>query len=298
MEPPISLSAEAVRDERVKVLHAIHPVHRGQRARPMSCADSTARARATACQSRGLPVRSRRCNPRSATETLRRPPPRRSTTGALRACRSTFRTGKRLPARVSEIAIQFNRPPLQLFQQAGAGGLEPNLLLVRIQPNEGISLQFQAKVPGADVRLGTVTMAFNYADYFARTPGDRVRDAALRLHDGRPDALPSRRHGGRRLAGRSAHPRRGRRETGRVAAPVLRRVLGTGRRRRASGQGWASVETSRAVTDVRMHSSEGDVAQTAARFAAMLASSSRTAGCRRGHQEEIQDRRRHELRRG
>ena len=81
-----------------------------------------------------------------------------------------LRTGKRLPARVSEIAIQFNRPPLQLFQQAGAGGLEPNLLLVRIQPNEGISLQFQAKVPGADVRLGTVTMAFNYADYFARTP--------------------------------------------------------------------------------------------------------------------------------
>jgi glucose-6-phosphate 1-dehydrogenase len=81
-----------------------------------------------------------------------------------------LRTGKRLPARVSEIAIQFNRPPLHLFQHAGAGGPEPNLLLVRIQPNEGISLQFQAKVPGADVRLGTVTMAFNYADYFARTP--------------------------------------------------------------------------------------------------------------------------------
>jgi glucose-6-phosphate 1-dehydrogenase len=57
-----------------------------------------------------------------------------------------------------------------LFRQVGVEAVEPNLLLVRIQPNEGISLQFQAKVPGADVRLGTVTMAFNYADYFASAP--------------------------------------------------------------------------------------------------------------------------------
>jgi glucose-6-phosphate 1-dehydrogenase len=167
MEPPISFSAEAVRDERVKVLHAIHPF-----------TEATVRADVVRGQygpgaSQGVPLVGYRSEPKvqpgSATETY----------VALRVVIDNWRfagvpfylrTGKRLPARVSEIAIQFNRPPLQLFEQAGAGGLEPNLLLVRIQPNEGISLQFQAKVPGADMRLGTVTMAFNYADYFARTP--------------------------------------------------------------------------------------------------------------------------------
>jgi glucose-6-phosphate 1-dehydrogenase len=167
MEPPISFSAEAVRDERVKVLHAIHPF-----------TEATVRADVVRGQygpgtRQGMPLAGYRSEPKvqpgSATETYI----------ALRLSIDNWRfagvpfylrTGKRLPARVSEIAIQFNRPPLQLFEQAGAGGVEPNLLLVRIQPNEGISLQFQAKVPGADVRLGTVTMAFNYADYFARVP--------------------------------------------------------------------------------------------------------------------------------
>jgi glucose-6-phosphate 1-dehydrogenase len=167
MEPPISFSAEAVRDERVKVLHAIHPF-----------TEATVRADVVRGQYgpgswKGTPVAGYRSEakvqPGSATETYI----------ALRLSIDNWRfagvpfylrTGKRLPARVSEIAIQFNRPPLQLFEQAGAGDLEPNLLLVRIQPNEGISLQFQAKVPGADVRLGTVTMAFNYADYFASIP--------------------------------------------------------------------------------------------------------------------------------
>jgi glucose-6-phosphate 1-dehydrogenase len=167
MEPPISFSAEALRDERVKVLDAIHPftedrvrsdVVRGQygpgtwKETPVPGYQSEAKIR-----------------PGSATETY----------VALRLSVDNWRfagvpfylrTGKRLPARVSEIAIQFNRPPLRLFRQGGAGEVEPNLLLVRIQPNEGISLQFQAKVPGAEVRLGTVTMAFNYADYFARIP--------------------------------------------------------------------------------------------------------------------------------
>ena len=167
MEPPISFSAEAVRDERVKVLHAIHPfTEAGVRS-------DVVRGQYGPGTWNGTPVPGYRSEakvpPGSATETYI----------ALRLSIDNWRfagvpfylrTGKRLPARVSEIAIQFNRPPLRLFQRAGAGELEPNLLLVRIQPNEGISLQFQAKVPGADVRLGTVTMAFNYADYFARVP--------------------------------------------------------------------------------------------------------------------------------
>jgi glucose-6-phosphate 1-dehydrogenase len=167
MEPPISFSAEAVRDERVKVLDAIHPfTEAGVRA-------DVVRGQYGPGTRNGMPVPGYRSEakvqPGSATETYIA---LRLTIDNWRFAGVPFylRTGKRLPARVSEIAIQFNRPPLRLFQRAGAGEVEPNLLLVRIQPNEGISLQFQAKVPGADVRLGTVTMAFNYADYFARTP--------------------------------------------------------------------------------------------------------------------------------
>ena len=81
-----------------------------------------------------------------------------------------LRTGKRLPTRVSEISVQFRRPPMKLFQSVTAETAEPNVLVIRIQPGEGISLRFQAKVPGTPVRLGTVDMAFDYADYFASTP--------------------------------------------------------------------------------------------------------------------------------
>jgi len=167
MEPPNSLSAEAVRDERVKVLHAIPAFTEA------SVRSDVVRGQYGPGTRGGSPVPGYRSEPKvqpaSATETYL----------ALRLSIDNWRfagvpfylrTGKRLPARVSEIAIQFNRPPLHLYQEAGAGAAEPNLLLVRIQPNEGISLQFQAKVPGGEVRLGTVTMAFNYADYFARTP--------------------------------------------------------------------------------------------------------------------------------
>jgi len=167
MEPPISFSADAVRDERVKVLHAIHPFT------DASVRSDVVRGQYGPGTSKGTPAPGYRSEAKVAPE---------STTETYVALRLSIdnwrfagvpfylRTGKRLPARMSEIAIQFNRPPLQLFRQVGVEAVEPNLLLVRIQPNEGISLQFQAKVPGADVRLGTVTMAFNYADYFASAP--------------------------------------------------------------------------------------------------------------------------------
>jgi glucose-6-phosphate 1-dehydrogenase len=167
MEPPISFSAEAVRDERVKVLHAIHPFTEA------SVRSDVVRGQYGPGERAGAPI------PGYRSETKVQPGSTTETYVALRLAIDNWRfagvpfylrTGKRLPARVSEIAIQFNRPPLQLFRQACVGGIEPNLLLLRIQPNEGISLQFQAKVPGAEMRLGTVTMAFNYADYFARVP--------------------------------------------------------------------------------------------------------------------------------
>ena len=80
------------------------------------------------------------------------------------------RTGKRLPKRVTEIAIQFRRAPFVLFRDTPVEKLTPNVLVMHIQPNEGISLSFGAKIPGAHVRVGSVTMDFRYNDYFGAEP--------------------------------------------------------------------------------------------------------------------------------
>jgi glucose-6-phosphate 1-dehydrogenase len=80
------------------------------------------------------------------------------------------RTGKRLPKRVTEIAIQFRRAPFMLFRETSVDALTPNVLVMHIQPDEGISLKFGAKIPGAHVSVGAVTMDFRYADYFGAEP--------------------------------------------------------------------------------------------------------------------------------
>ncbi len=166
MEPPISFRADDVRDERVKVLHAIHVCA------PEEVMSSVVRGQYTAGQSGGVQVPGYRAepsvNPGSTTETF----------VALKLLIDSWRwagvpfylrTGKRLPKRVSEITVQFHRAPLPLFRDTAVECLEPNELVVRIQPDEGIALRFHAKVPGPQVRLGTVNMAFSYADHFAST---------------------------------------------------------------------------------------------------------------------------------
>ncbi len=77
------------------------------------------------------------------------------------------RTGKRLPARVTEVVLQFRRPPHLPIPISQAGELEPDALVLRIQPDEGISLRFGAKVPGHDFRVRTAAMDFSYARTFA-----------------------------------------------------------------------------------------------------------------------------------
>ncbi len=77
-----------------------------------------------------------------------------------------LRTGKRLAARRTEIAIQFKPAPFALFRDTPVDLLAPNRMVLHIQPSEGVSLQFSAKVPGPKVRLGAVTMKFDYADHF------------------------------------------------------------------------------------------------------------------------------------
>jgi glucose-6-phosphate 1-dehydrogenase len=81
-----------------------------------------------------------------------------------------LRTGKRLSKRVTEIAIQFKRAPFMLFRQTATEHLAPNLLIIRIQPDEGISLRFDAKIPGPAVRVGMVDMEFQYSKYFGNAP--------------------------------------------------------------------------------------------------------------------------------
>jgi glucose-6-phosphate 1-dehydrogenase len=80
------------------------------------------------------------------------------------------RTGKRLAARNTQVVIQFRRAPLILFRDTSVESLMPNQLVLHIQPEEGISLRFAAKVPGPSMRLGAVDMDFEYADYFGVQP--------------------------------------------------------------------------------------------------------------------------------
>ena len=82
-----------------------------------------------------------------------------------------LRSGKRLPKRVTDIAIQYNPAPLSLFGEDSAAAIHPNLMIVRIQPEEGISLRFQSKQPGSGMMLRPVTMDFNYGSSFGvRSP--------------------------------------------------------------------------------------------------------------------------------
>jgi glucose-6-phosphate 1-dehydrogenase len=166
MEPPVSFAADAVRDERVKVLSAIRPFS------PEDVLRYTVRGQyGEGAVDGGERVPAYRAEksvaPQSNTETF----------AALELSVDNWRwagvpfylrTGKRLPKRVSEIAIQFKCAPLMLFRDMAIERLNPNLLVIKIQPDEGISLRFEGKVPGPTMRLGTVRMHFQYEDYFGR----------------------------------------------------------------------------------------------------------------------------------
>jgi glucose-6-phosphate 1-dehydrogenase len=167
MEPPISFSANAVRDEQAKVLNAIAPLSpedvlsrtvRGQYGEGMVDEKRVPGYRAEA----NVP-------PESATETF---VALKLTLDNWRWADVPFylRTGKRLAGRATEIAIQFRRAPFMLFRKTGMGDLTTNQLVIRVQPSEGISLRFGAKVPGPIMRQGAVEMDFCYADYFGSSP--------------------------------------------------------------------------------------------------------------------------------
>ena len=81
-----------------------------------------------------------------------------------------LRTGKRLTRRTTEIAIHFKQAPFALFRDTPVDILTPNVLALQLQPDEGASLQFSAKIPGPEIALGGVRMNFSYRDYFKTEP--------------------------------------------------------------------------------------------------------------------------------
>ncbi len=167
MEPPVDLSADAVRNEKVKVLMAL------PRWRPADVFRNVIRAQYEGGSIQGAEV------PGYHQEKGVAPGSRTETYVAIRLELNNWRwagvpfflrTGKRLPKRATEIAIQFRRPPTELFDADDEGSGGANQLVLRIQPNEGASLAFQAKVPASRRRLQEVRMDFRYGTAFAVPP--------------------------------------------------------------------------------------------------------------------------------
>ena len=172
MEPPIAFTASSVRDRKMDALLAVQPVIDDE----AGGEPAVVRAQYGAGWVSGEEVPAYRAepgvDPASTTETY----------VALRLFLDSWRwagvpfyvrTGKRLPKRTTEIAIQFRRPPLQIFKQISPTPVAANLLIVNVQPDEGISLRFDAKLPGTRMQLAPVMMNFRYGAAF----GSDVPDA-------------------------------------------------------------------------------------------------------------------------
>ena len=167
MEPPGSLDAESIRNEKVKLLRAIQPLALGP-------GGDVARAQYAAGLMAGKPVKGyleeEGIQAQSGTETY----------AALRLSINNWRwqgvpfylrSGKRMARRVTEIAVQFKRPPGTLFAESGKFDLAPNTLSFQIQPDEGLSLILNGKVPGLETRTQPVKMNFRYrTTYGSNTP--------------------------------------------------------------------------------------------------------------------------------
>ncbi len=190
MEPPVSFEANAVRDEQAKILQAIQPfspddaLHkavRGQYGEGKSDAftrdDSEHRDNLTP---KGVTLAAYRgeekVSPSSSTETF----------AAMKLSVDNWRwadvpfyirTGKRMPAKHTSIVVQFQKAPFTLFRDTPVERLRTNRIEIHIQPDEGITLHFGAKVPGPIVKVGAVDMDFNYVDHF----GEQISTGYERL---------------------------------------------------------------------------------------------------------------------
>jgi len=167
MEPPISFDADAVRSKKAEVIQAIHPID------PAYALTDAVRGQYDAGTVLGKQVRAYRDEPDVAAD---------STTDTFVACKLKIdnwrwagvpfylRTGKYLKRRSTEIAIRFHQAPFALFRGTNVERMNPNWMILRIQPDEGIAFEFAAKLPGPSVTLSNVSMDFAYKTYFKMAP--------------------------------------------------------------------------------------------------------------------------------
>jgi len=175
MEPPNSFDADAVRAEKAKVLQAVKPLDTGLVARNL------VRGQYGPGHSGGKDVPGYRDEPDVAAD---------STTETYIAMRLNIdnfrwagvpfyvRTGKRMTVRRTEIVVHFKQAPHAMFRSTPVEALTPNVMVIHVQPSEGITLNFSAKVPGPTLQLGRVAMDFRYADYF-NTPSNTGYETLL-----------------------------------------------------------------------------------------------------------------------
>ena len=194
MEPPVSFSAQEIRNKKVDVLRAVCAVD------PKPIDHLAVRGQYGAGKIDGAPAPAYRAEPSvapdSSTETF----------AALRLGVDNWRwqdvpfylrTGKRMPARVSEVSIVFRPVPHQAFPSESIQNMLPNRLIIRIQPDEGILLRIEAKIPGPTLRLDTVDMQFAYRSTFQAEPPEAYEnllwdvmrgDATLFMRDDQVEA--------------------------------------------------------------------------------------------------------------
>ena len=183
MEPPVSFEADELRNKKMDVLKAI------RRLRPEEVHQYVERGQYGPGLVEGEKVPGYRSepgvDPHSTTETF----------VALKLFLDNWRwqdvpfyvrTGKRLPVRASEVCIQFRPVPHQAFPASALGEMEPNRLLLRIQPQEGIVLRFQAKRPGSNMRLARVETRFSYEDAFHTPEPEAYETLLLDVIEGDP----------------------------------------------------------------------------------------------------------------
>jgi glucose-6-phosphate 1-dehydrogenase len=166
MEPPVGLDADAVRDEKGKLLRSVRPV----------AAEEVATAAVRGQYGAGRP------DGQEAVGYRQEPGVAKSSPTVSYAAMRLFidnwrwegvpfylRSGKRMAKRVTEVAIQFKRPPMLLFKSHAVEDVSPNVLVMRIQPDEGVSLTFEVKPPGHDMVISPLSLDFNYEESFGNS---------------------------------------------------------------------------------------------------------------------------------
>ncbi len=234
MEEPTSFSAEAVRAEKAKILASVRV--------PGDIAQATARGQYAAGWQGGVDVRGYLHEDGIPADS------RTETYAAIKleiqnrrwaGVPFYLRTGKRLSRRVTEVAMVFQKAPHLPFSETDTEELGQNALVMRVQPDEGITVRFGSKVPGTSMEIRDVNMDFAYGESFTETSPEAYERLLLDVLIGDPPLFPGRRRSSCPGGSSTRSPSTGR---PRRPRPVQVRRLRPGQRRRADGAGRAHLE--------------------------------------------------------